>query len=446
MRVRWFSITGSFLLIAVWQSGINTSFEAGMDRFAMPRLELENAVQAESLSTFSIEPAGSFPGSFRSFTPDDEGLVTYEFDGDQTRLFSFDGTELLSFIDTSIWFAPNGQMMVRMSPGSFGSAPEAYTTRLMTLEGTEIASFPEGRATFVPDTELLSIWNEGEGRSRLFNLAGEEIAVLEGEYFGLTLGPRDIVTYSITANRYYLYDLNGVEIASFPGDIEGWEAMPDYQSVLVSEAGQTRWFDRNGVELATYSGHIAETLPDGRAIFLHSQVENISRLVSLDGEEIASYTGLFRTLTPDCQRVVTQSFEDRKTRIYALDGTEIAVMPGAFREFSPHGEGIIVSSYNLQNPDDQNSVLYTLDGIEIATYIGRLEVFWPESEIVITSSSQQLDNGPLLIQTHLYSLDGKALATVEGSFGGISPNQGLLAVSPNDSPRTTELYRVQMGE
>ncbi|MEM6427514.1 MAG: hypothetical protein AAF728_20500, partial [Cyanobacteria bacterium P01_D01_bin.128] len=83
--------------------------------------------------------------------------------------------------------------------------------------------------------------------------------------------------------------------------------------------------------------------------------------------------------------------------------------------------------------------------------------FWPELDIVITASSQRLDTGELFWQTHLYRLDGEALATVEGSTlvtlvrfevgsDNISPTQELLAVSSNVSPLTTELYRIRMGE
>ncbi len=441
MRVRWFHVTGLFLLIAVVQSGMHASFGTGTDRFARPLPLLAQTVTAESLSTFSIEPVGSFPGGFRRFVPNDQGVATYEADDDLTRLFSFDGTELLSLSGNSLQFAPNGQIM------TLELAPPLATVRLMTSEGTEIASFPGRWARFVPDTELLIIRNPDDRRSQLVNLVGEELAVLEGRYLGEALGPRDIVTVSRDANGdylYHLYDLEGVKIASFPGDIETWTAMPDHQSVLVSEAGQTRWFDRNGVELATFPGYIAGTLPDGQAIFLVGSLrENSTRLVSLDGEEMASYTGRFVSLTPNHQGVVTNSFADSKTRIYALDGTEIAVMPGEFRELNPNGEGVIV---NVYSDDDQRTGLYTLEGGEIATFAGAFRAFWPELDIVITASSQRLETGELFVQTHLYNLDGEALATVEGDFGGISPTQERLAVSSNVSPRTTELYRIRMGE
>ena len=452
MRVRWFHLTGLFLLIAVVQSGIHASFETGADRFARSLPLLAQTVTAESLSTFSIEPVGSFPGGFRRFVPNDQGVATYEADDNLTRLFSFDGTELLSLSGNSLQYAPNGLIM------TLELAPPLATVRLMTSEGTEIASFPGRWARFVPDTELLIIRNPDDRRSQLVNLAGEELAVLEGRYLGEALGPRDIVTVSRTANGdylYHLYDLEGGEIASFPGDIESWTAMPDHQSVLVSEAGQTRWFDRNGVELATFPGSIAGTLPDGQANFLVGSLrENSTRLVSLDGEEMVSYTGRFVTLTPNHQGIVTNSLKDSKTRIYALDGAEIAVISGNFRGLSPNGEGVIV---NVYSDDDQRTGLYTLEGGEIATFAGAFRAFWPELDIVITASSQRLDTGELFWQTHLYRLDGEALATVEGSTlvtlvrfevgsDNISPNQELLAVSSNVSPLTTELYRIRMGE
>ncbi|MEM6521283.1 MAG: WD40 repeat domain-containing protein [Cyanobacteria bacterium P01_C01_bin.70] len=464
MRVRWFPVAGLCLSVAVWQGGIDASFGEQADRFLTSKSLPEKQLK-ESSNTAEIELVSSFPGRFVSFVPGNQGLVTEEFDSDLTRIFSLDGTELLSFADTSIRFAQNGQVMALMSPRAFGSALEEYTTRLMTLEGTEIARFSGVEPSsvtdttdenmeivfgvgpnFIPDAELLV--TQAEQRSRLVNFAGEEIAVLEGLYYGLILGPGDIVTHSYTAGRYYLHDLNGTEIASFPGDIEGWVAMPDNQSVLVSQGEQTRWFDRNGVELATYPGHGSGALPDGQAIFLSSSYpEDSSRLVSLDGEEIASYTGRFPTLTPDNQRVVIRSFRDDTIRIYRLDGTEIAAIPGNFWEFSPDGKSIIVSSYGQDNPEEQKSRLYTLEGAEIATYMGTFKAFWPDSNIVVTStSSRQPDTRTLFIETHLHSLEGELLATVVGSFGGISPNQELLAVSPNSSPRVTNLYRIRMGE
>ncbi|MEM9816094.1 MAG: hypothetical protein AAF827_06775, partial [Cyanobacteria bacterium P01_D01_bin.6] len=307
MSIRWFYVTGLCLAVAVWQSDVGASFGDQTDYFLPSVASSEKVGKVES-NPASIEFVSSFPGRFISFIPDGRGIVTDEFDSDQTRLFSFDGTELFSFTDTSIGFAPDGQMMALTSPRVYGSRPDPETTtRLMTLEGTEIASFARVEPSFVqntdettaiafgeepdfvPDTELLIL--QAEQRSRLVNFAEEDIAVLEGIYYGLALGPQDIVTYSYTAGRYYLYDLDGVEIASFPGDIEGWVAMPDNQSILVAEGTQTRLFNRNGVELATYPGHGSGALPDGQAIFLSSSYpEDSSRLVSLDGEEIASYT------------------------------------------------------------------------------------------------------------------------------------------------------------
>ncbi|MDB9524816.1 hypothetical protein PN498_02350 [Oscillatoria sp. CS-180] len=103
---------------------------------------------------------------------------------------------------------------------------------------------------------------------------------------------------------------------------------------------------------------------------------------------------------------------------------------------------MIVSSYGQENPDEQKSSLYTFDGVEIATYLGEFRAFWPDANMVVTTtSSRQSDTRTLFIETHLSSLEGELLATVVGSFGGISPNQEFLAVSPNSSPRVTNLYR-----
>lgn len=449
MRVRLVYVTGLCLLVAGWQGCIDASLRGcWANHSPTSTLSLEKQPQAES-STDSIEFVGSFPGQIAGFIPDGRGVATYEFDGKQTRIFSLDGTELMSFSDAGIRFAPNGQLMALMSPGGYNPTLE-YTTCLMTLKGKEIASFSGLFPTFTLEAELLIIQDQDDQRSRLVNFAGAEIAVLEGTYFGPILGPKYIVTSSEIADRYYfyLYDLNGVEIAAFPGDSEGWIEMLDYQNFLVSEADQTRWFDRSGVVLATYPGTIAGTLPDSQAIFLYSRAEDTTRLVGLDGEEIASYAGLFSALAPDNQSFVTGSFEDDITRIYALDGTEIAVISGDLREFVLDGEGIIISSRDQQNSDDQKSSLYTFEGVEIATYMGKYatETFLPDSGIVITSTSQQPDIGPPLNETHLHSPEGRLLATVEGSFDGISPDHELLAVSSNDSRQTTDLYRILIGE
>ncbi|MEM6837251.1 MAG: hypothetical protein AAF609_10365 [Cyanobacteria bacterium P01_C01_bin.120] len=460
MRIRWFPVAGLCLSVAVWQGGIDASFGGQTDRLLPSAPSLENHLKADS-NAAAIELVDSLPGRFIRYDQVVQAIVTHEPDDSRIRLFELDGSSLLSLKDTDIQFSPDGQMMVLTEPGVFGLWIDPDTTTyLLTLAGVEIAQFPGLGSRFLPDTELLVIQNPDGQRSRLVDLTDAEtaifegwylgstaeVAMLEGIYYGPVLGPQNIVTYSMTADRYYLYDLNGTEIASFPGDIEGWVTMPDNQGMLVFDGEQTRRFDRNGVELATYSGQGVGTLPDGQAIFLNADVKDTSsRLVSLDGEELAAYTGLHPQLAPDHQRVITRSFWDNTTRIHRLDGTEIAAIPGDFWEFSPDGKHIMVNSYQ-EGQEEPKSSLYTLDGIEIATYMGVFEAFWPDTGIVVTSTFGRSDTGSLFTETHLHSLEGELLATVAGEFGGISPNQEVIAVSSNSSPPVTDLYRIRMDE
>ncbi|MGD1861844.1 MAG: hypothetical protein ACFB0E_17970 [Leptolyngbyaceae cyanobacterium] len=127
MRVRWFPVAGLCLSVAVWQGSIDASFGEQADRLLPSQPLLEKQLKADS-NNATIELVRSFPGRFIRFAPDDQGLVTEEFESDLTRLFSLDGAELLSFTDTRIGFARNGQAVVLTSPGAYGAKPDPDTT------------------------------------------------------------------------------------------------------------------------------------------------------------------------------------------------------------------------------------------------------------------------------------------------------------------------------
>lgn len=285
----------AFILTTVSHAGLVQSVAATVEiissRDALTIKENEREIRAQ-VGEFSLEKVGSFPGEFQSFSPDGQRIVTYISESDRTLIFDINGTELASFSDTNIRFAPSGQIMALVSPRTFRSSSNLeYTTRLMTIDGAEIANLQGARPTFVFNEQRLTTYDQLEDISYLFDFEGEKIATLKGWFFGLTLGPQDLVTYSDTEAKYYLYNFDGVELASFPGSIEGWQPFADGQRVLVSDDTQARLFDRDGVEQATYVGYGISTPPDGQAVVIYSEDENISRLLTLDGEEIASYVG-----------------------------------------------------------------------------------------------------------------------------------------------------------
>ena len=79
MRIRWFSVAGIFLLVAIWQGGMDASSGSQTNRFIPSAPLPEKAVKAEP-NPAAIELVRSFPGRFIRFAPDDRGIETEEID------------------------------------------------------------------------------------------------------------------------------------------------------------------------------------------------------------------------------------------------------------------------------------------------------------------------------------------------------------------------------
>ena len=137
------------------------------------------SISTEALN-LTLEEIASFPGNFNSFTPDGQGLVTYEYDseGGQTRIFDINGTELALFTNTRITFAPNSQIMAlstseaqrsssNSNSNSNSDSDVEYSTHLMAPDGTEVASFQGGLPQFVFNEPRLITHDNVEDISRL---------------------------------------------------------------------------------------------------------------------------------------------------------------------------------------------------------------------------------------------------------------------------------------
>ena len=159
--------------------GIITYLESG-GRFS------KNKISVTRLYSFEGVELVSFEGEFQKFTLDRQGLFTY-LDG-QTYLYSLDGTRQAVFQGAPVSYTPDRQGL--LVADDFGGTVRmiggvCLPTRLYDLSGVEQAVFPGNFAAFTPDGERLiaTCICESSGLvSRIYNLDGVEQITLQGRF------------------------------------------------------------------------------------------------------------------------------------------------------------------------------------------------------------------------------------------------------------------------
>jgi WD40 repeat protein len=113
-----------------------------------------------------------------------------------------------------------------------------------------------GLAQLSPDGQRLVTYSDSEGKSRLYNLSGTEIAQYEGSFRGFGEDSQRLVTYSYSDRKSRLYNLFGTQIAQYDGNFR--EFSEDGQRLVTTLRDQdiSRVYSVSGILLAEFSGSV----------------------------------------------------------------------------------------------------------------------------------------------------------------------------------------------
>ncbi|PSR15896.1 hypothetical protein C8255_20700 [filamentous cyanobacterium CCP3] len=328
-------------------------------------------------------------GQFRSFTPNEQGLITQSSSESKSYLWSLNGTKQASFEGTFLDFTPDGQGLITFSSNEGKS-------HLWSLIGTKRASFEGEFLGFTPDGQGLITLSSRENKSHLWSLDGTKQGSYEGTFLNFTPNGQDLVIYS---DKSRLLSLNGQEQANYEGVFLGFT--PDGQGLITlsSRENKSDLWSLDGTKQGSYEGAFQDFTPNGQGLIVYSYIDRKIRFLSLDGTELASYEGEFRGVSPDEQGLVTYSKVNNEIRLLSLDGTEQASYKGDFRGFTPDGKALYIDS-------ESGTTLWSLSGELLAEFTGRMtpnfsgdfDSFSDDGQYLITSLDNttriwRLDNG-----------------------------------------------------
>ncbi|AFY37567.1 WD40 repeat-containing protein [[Leptolyngbya] sp. PCC 7376] len=355
---------------------------------------------------------------------------------------------------SDIRFSPDGQTLA--------SASADGTVRLWNLQGEELAVL-EGHTDvvwevrFSPDGQTFASASS-DNTLRLWNLKGEELAVLEGHadvVLDVRFSPDGQTLASVSSdNMVRLWNLEGEELAVLQGhtdEVIEVRFSPDGQTLASASVDNTiRLWNLQGEELVTLQGHISEVYgvrfsPDGQTL-ASASFDNTVRLWNLKGEELVVLQGHTDQVwevrfSPDGQTLASASF-DNTVRLWNLKGEELAVLQGHTARvwdvsFSPDGQ-ILASA-----AEDKTVRLWNLKGEELAVLEGHADEVW---DVRFSPDGQTLASGSPDNTVRLWSFGGEASVVLLGYTGRVrfSPDgQTLASASLDNAVKLWDFQRKQ---
>ncbi|MEM9009557.1 MAG: hypothetical protein AAGE59_39435, partial [Cyanobacteria bacterium P01_F01_bin.86] len=246
------------------------------------------------MTPFTLTKKANLEGRLWGFLPNDQGIITYDSDANQSFLWSMEGAEIGTLAGIVIRASSDGQTI-----GLSASAREDRS-RLVTLDGTERHRFEGTVVTFAPEEPQVFVYSHQQDRTSLFDFEGKALASFKGMFFKFGPEHQSLITYSSSEERYYLFTPEGGELASFPSRNNALEFTSDGQQVVLSNiSGPSQIFDLQGAEQAAYEGRFLSFTPDEQTLITYIQKEDVSHLLSLAGQHLATFPGFFQTFTSD---------------------------------------------------------------------------------------------------------------------------------------------------
>jgi len=305
--------------------------------------------------------------------------------------------------------------------------------------------------------------SSGDGSAILWNLEGEQLAVLKHLTESSSLKSlRDVV---FSPNEQYLatsghdgtarlWNLEGEQLALLEGHngtIWDVKFSPNGQYLATAgEDGTARLWNLEGEQLALLEGHkgfVQDVTfsPDGQYLATNGH-DGTARLWNFEGEQLALLEGYNGPIwdakfSPNGKHIATAG-DDGTARLWNLEGEQLALLEGHNGPiwdvaFSPNGQYIATSG------DDGTARLWNLEGEQLALLEGHKGTV---SEVVFHPDGQHLATGGDDGTARLWNLEGEQLALLEGHNGFVMhvvfhPDGQYLATSGEDG--TARLWNLE---
>ncbi|MEM6597406.1 MAG: AAA-like domain-containing protein [Cyanobacteria bacterium P01_C01_bin.69] len=300
-------------------------------------------IQALRIASQSVLETVDFDGQIRGISDDGQRLVIghddstlqlYNLATNQMTTFDENISDyLLSSSPSASSCGPCSPLPIRRRLDFFGNVYEVETSA--PVVSTSTASQDEKRRIEYSSRDNLT---------RVSDRLRNEIAVLNGQFSGISNNGQQLFMYSDRDNRTQMYTLNNGNLLS----------RIDASRIYVSSDGR---------QFSIYSA--ADNINSFSRFYLNT---NSTRLYDFLGDEQAIFSGDFTSFGHDEKRFFTDSLGH--TRLYDLLGNEEALFDGTFRGFSYGGKSLIASSSDQFG--NSTTRLYDLSGNEKAVFEGRV--------------------------------------------------------------------------
>jgi WD40 repeat protein len=355
-------------------------------------------------------------------------------------------------------FSPDGQTIV--------SASGDGRVKLWNLAGEELKTFKDTndflyRVSFSPDGQTIASAGHN-GIIKLWSLAGEELRTVEGH------------NGSVRSIRFSP-DGQSIATAGEDGTIKLWKASGEHVKTLIEhdsgirsmsfspdgqqlvsgiDNGTIQLFDLDGEVIRTFRGHNREAIrdvnfsPDGQ-ILASSSGDGTVKLWSLQGEELQVFNGhstfvISVRFSPDGKTLASGS-GDGVIKLWDLDGKELATLEGHSGwvnglSFSPDGQTLASAS------GDRSLKLWNFRAAKHNVVEGHNHElntvnFSPDGQMLASASN----DGTI----KLWNRQGEELNTLKGHAGPVyiadfSTNGQMLASATYDG--TVKLWNLEGEE
>lgn len=240
---------------------------------------------------FSGREIAQLSAAMPTLSSDGHFILTNDlFSRDSSYLYRSSGEEIAQLQGAGGRFSTNNQRLITV----LGNRVHLYD-----LSGRRIAEVPGHRAIFLPGSDRFITYlfgrnehplNIAGGETRLFDAAGREIALLQGnpplgdilfeagelsqvsEFAGwsstfISSDGQRLVT--INAESSYLYNASGEQIAQLPGVFTAFSSTG--QHLITRSGGKFYLFDRSGKKLMEVEGEYGGFSPDGQHVATTSE-------------------------------------------------------------------------------------------------------------------------------------------------------------------------------